>query len=919
MWRLAVLAVLAVAAAAAEDAFLAQESLLYALAAAAPPGASNSSCSGQLSQLRDAADRRHVWALKMLDASGTPGAAFLWGNNYWLGSRSQCETIPLREPLVLSRDLPKPPLAWPPYPIHFSVASFRHNATLQVHVGLPNEDLIVVGLCLPASCPAKEVAELLDAAFLSNPIYIQKMYNMSFSRVQVESLKEDDSWVSEQTFVTVEVLLTFVAVIVILGTAYDVIIWQPHLREITAHGTSQKTKVHSVKENMEVAITNPKIRENNNDNSYSNNYSEKTDCYTSKSTSSTREKIVQGLGPLNSILVCFSIYSNVPIILDTQLGSDSVPAIHGLRFMGMGWIIMVHTVFYLSDYAEQTPPMSTDYPIAYDTQDLFTLFPNYHHNSNICSLLVLDATGRRDPRREAASPDAASTAAEWAPDKALRCQTPWGSPRKAAAGQAAQPPLGKAARLRGRRPSAPKAVATEEGPQAPERPPGALPDEAAREASTGWAVGVVAATAAAAALGAAAKSEGAAGTRRGPNLWTKNERQNQGGQHNKPQAFYLSEGFMVQVVSNSTLSVDTFFFLSGFLVSYLYYQGKQGKKPFQETCGSKIVEFITMVLRRIIRLTPAYMAVIGIAILNMKWHSQKTLFHMTERADVICPKYWWRNLLYINNLFDREEMCLSWSWYLSNDMQFFIIASFLLILSSSYFLLSAIILGSLIVASSAVTFYSSYINSYIPVLDQQFAMLSTLYDPPWTRIGPHLVGVATGYIVIYLKGKLILKKRTLLMAWLLGSTFNVITLFGLYNRNIPVIAAALYVALSRTAWALGISWIIIACCTNNAGIINSILSFRGWIPLSRLTYCVYLLNPLLMNSMYLDSETAMHVEFLPLAAYFFGHVGVSFFCAFVLSLTFETPNVLLMRWLLGCRSKNQKANARAKDCKATSV
>ncbi|XP_049954974.1 uncharacterized protein LOC126470970 [Schistocerca serialis cubense] len=108
--------------------------------------------------------------------------------------------------------------------------------------------------------------------------------------------------------------------------------------------------------------------------------------------------------------------------------------------------------------------------------------------------------------------------------------TPWGCPRKAAAGQAAQPPLGKAARLRGRRPSAPKAVATEEGPQAPERPPGALPDEAAREASTGRAVGVVAATAAAAALGAAAKSEGAAGTRRGPNLWTKNERQNPGGQ-----------------------------------------------------------------------------------------------------------------------------------------------------------------------------------------------------------------------------------------------------------------------------------------------------------------------------------------------------------------------------------------------------
>ncbi|XP_047002910.1 uncharacterized protein LOC124620285 [Schistocerca americana] len=162
---------------------------------------------------------------------------------------------------------------------------------------------------------------------------------------------------------------------------------------------------------------------------------------------------------------------------------------------------------------------------AFQERDLRLLLSDGHS-----CLLALDATGRRDPRRDAASPDAASTAAEWAPDKALRCQTPWGCPRKAAAGQAAQPPLGKAAPLRGRRPSAPKAVATEEGPQAPERPPGALPDEAAREASTGRAVGVVAATAAAAALGVAAKSEGAAGTRRGPNLWTKNERQNPGGQ-----------------------------------------------------------------------------------------------------------------------------------------------------------------------------------------------------------------------------------------------------------------------------------------------------------------------------------------------------------------------------------------------------
>nr|CAD7269340.1 unnamed protein product [Timema shepardi] len=63
-----------------------------------------------------------------------------------------------------------------------------------------------------------------------------------------------------------------------------------------------------------------------------------------------------------------------------------------------------------------------------------------------------------------------------------------------------------------------------------------------------------------------------------------------------------------------------------------------------------------MVSRRFLRLTPAYMAVLAITTVNMSWYSRTSIFHMTERADLVCPKYWWRNLLYINNLFSREEM-----------------------------------------------------------------------------------------------------------------------------------------------------------------------------------------------------------------------------------------------------------------------
>ena len=41
-----------------------------------------------------------------------------------------------------------------------------------------------------------------------------------------------------------------------------------------------------------------------------------------------------------------------------------------------------------------------------------------------------------------------------------------------------------------------------------------------------------------------------------------------------------------------------------------------------------------------------------------------------------CKEYWWANLLYINNLvpWKGDKICNTESWYLSNDMQFYILA-----------------------------------------------------------------------------------------------------------------------------------------------------------------------------------------------------------------------------------------------------
>ncbi|KAL2718957.1 nose resistant to fluoxetine protein 6-like isoform X1 [Vespula squamosa] len=621
-------------------------------------------CTKELMNLRDAIDRRTLWSLKVIDSSGEPKPGFFYGNNYWFGSRSQCEDTNNRNPFIfLEKEMINNSRyrhvedEFPPYEFKYFVAYFRHNSTLQYHIRLPNDDLVILGMCLPATCSKDQLFILLEKVFRNRSLTVGDLYSADFKLLEVKDLIDDHRWLLSGTFISIMILLILTCLLMLMGTIYDVLIYQ---RRLKRHAKLLK--------------------------SYENTHSTQTiDIRRIHEDPVDKSITLKFQSYIGRIFLTFSVYSNTKIIFNTKLNKDSISVIHGLRFLSMLWIIMVHTVFYMRDYAD-----------------------------------------------------------------------------------------------------------------------------------------------------------------------------------NKAMAWRKSEGFAVQVVSNSTLSVDTFFFLGGFLVVYLYLKSEQGKnkhRPFNYVV--KANNFFLGFLKRFVRLTPPYMFAMGIFEINSMWYSYTSQFYMIERPFEVCPKYWWRNILYIQNFFGRETMCMSWSWYLANDMQFFVISTFLLTLSSMYFNVAVILLALLFITSTIVTGYVSYIYDYVPTMDQQYHLLDVLYDPPWTRIGPYIVGMITGYIVIKLNNELRWKKKIIVLFWILGSTCNVLVLFGLWERRISSISTAFYVALGRTVWGIGLAWLLIACVTNHGGIANKILSFKGWIPLSRLTYSAYLLNPIIINSVYLHSETPVHVDFLP--------------------------------------------------------
>lgn len=196
---------------------------------------------------------------------------------------------------------------------------------------------------------------------------------------------------------------------------------------------------------------------------------------------------------------------------------------------------------------------------------------------------------------------------------------------------------------------------------------------------------------------------------------------------------------------------------------------------------------------------------------------------------------------------------------------------------------------------------SIYIYIYIYYflrLNEQYEMLTYFYLRPWTRIPPYLVGMGTCLLLTKWNYKLHLSKKTLFICWTLAILCNCSILFGLANKNLSLGVSILYTAFSRTAWAFGIAWFVVACCTNNCGLINKFLSNKIFFPMSRLTYSCYLLNPAIILSLYSISPYPFFIDYVTIGGVFLVAVLFTYTAAIILSASTEAPFIMLLRLII---------------------
>ena len=123
-----------------------------------------------------------------------------------------------------------------------------------------------------------------------------------------------------------------------------------------------------------------------------------------------------------------------------------------------------------------------------------------------------------------------------------------------------------------------------------------------------------------------------------------------------------------------------------------------------------------------------------------------------------------------------------------------------------------------------------------------------LYMKPYCRIQAYVIGLITGYCVhLYMRQKYTLSKYWVLVGWSLAACFLLGPLYGSYHVKSTNLSAAIYNSLSRISWSIGLSLIIYLSIVDG-GLVDKLLSWSLWVPLSRLTFAAYLIHPVLISS-----------------------------------------------------------------------
>ncbi|XP_071104181.1 O-acyltransferase like protein-like [Haliotis cracherodii] len=325
----------------------------------------------------------------------------------------------------------------------------------------------------------------------------------------------------------------------------------------------------------------------------------------------------------------------------------------------------------------------------------------------------------------------------------------------------------------------------------------------------------------------------------------------------------LAECPLFQAIINSTFASDSFFILSGTLLSYNFLRTVEKKKSAGKEFRVTPKFLLLFYLHRLLRILPCYLVVLMIFANLMPYMGHGPRWKYATTAVNQCRDHWWANVFFFSNFYMADEMCMSWTFFLVNDTQFYLISPLILIplvrLPSLGFALLGLLVATQLVS---VGILNNKINGNMLRMDSGY--FSDVYAKPYCRVGVFAIGMMLGYILNKVGRRTHLRKIPMLLGWLMSFCTMALVIYITYlenrvgGRRFTAIEAGVYEALARPAWGLALSWVIFACAVGQGGFINTFLSWNYFFPLCRITFGIYLLHPLVIMLVRDTSRSLIH-------------------------------------------------------------
>jgi peptidoglycan/LPS O-acetylase OafA/YrhL len=390
---------------------------------------------------------------------------------------------------------------------------------------------------------------------------------------------------------------------------------------------------------------------------------------------------------------------------------------------------------------------------------------------------------------------------------------------------------------------------------------------------------------------------------------------------------WIGKQFWTAIGYGGFYAVDSFFWLSGFLLCYLTLQEIERRRG-----DTSPVFWGTLYLHRFLRLLPLYSFSMAFSSLVLPSLGSGPLWWQMEYFTYDCKEYWWTNFLFINNFVPDGfgNGCFGIGWYLSNDMQFFWIAPIFIVLyrnspSKSWAAVTAAICGTIFITCSLAEAYD-YNPVVIAAKNTENRYFERLYTKPYCRAVPFLLGLLVGFVYTqYLKtekGEAVTDQLAGKVIWVykeykhgavvsLGLGVALVMFFIFIQMTIydsgpnwdgwSKSSNVLFIGFRHFFFSLGLILILLPVLLNELPFMLTILGGKFWTPLARISFAAFMCHFALMMYILKSEQTGVIINGMTLFHDFVGTVLLTFSVALPLSMLVEVPFLNLEKLLNGRR------------------